>query len=157
MFLAYLRGIETKSDISYLLLFPVFSVPTRNWNRKRNSTVQVQYMVFSVPTRNWNKAEYIQANQMIATFLAYLRGIETGMFLCRWKMVCQVFSVPTRNWNFSPVFTVAIRLSVFSVPTRNWNQNMVTLVRYLESGFLAYLRGIEILLGLCHECNLWRF
>ena len=120
MFLAYLRGIETRLAI------------------RIDHTIHV----FSVPTRDWNPSRWIRLNSGRYPFLAYLRGIETCPSRSALDHMPCVFSVPTRDWN-TLVRPLTTALAWFLAYLRGIETRIESKVRGNGFKFLAYLRGIE--------------
>ena len=92
--------------------------------------------------RDWNLTELGRWLE-IASFVAYLWGIETvgnWMVTGKWVEVC---SLPMRDWNdFDKMtFSPAMR-PVCSLPMRDWNACFLIMCACTRM-FVAYLWGIE--------------
>ena len=129
--------------IGLLSFSGVFSLPMRNWNTFFLQIPGWTHTVFSLPMRNWNtviphrglnklssfqptyeelKLKWLSLFAVtLASFSAYLWGIETLSY--RWSRWWPevVFSLPMRNWNTSSTSYKTASGTVFSLPMRNWN------------------------------------
>ncbi len=57
LFWLYLWGIETDSSPYHLyFLFPILTLPMRNWNQVDVMRAIVRPLILTLPMRNWNKA-----------------------------------------------------------------------------------------------------
>jgi len=123
----------------------VLTVPMRNGNWVRVTTVRGQGLVLTVPMRNGNSFQ---------SFRRLLPRISSYRTYEEWKLVSlgnrpathRVLTVPMRNGNRQCISISKRGVSVLTVPMRNGNAEKIIYSMLEIWEFLPYLWGMETLL-----------
>ena len=100
-FISYLWGIETYNknyyNKNYPCLYLTYEELKPDFVAKYTGR---RVYVYILPMRNWNHSGQSMSTYSLLSFISYLWGIETILWLHNTHVAYFVYILPMRNWNF---------------------------------------------------------